>query len=301
MYGLPCYGELDPTAFMAITYVLLFGIMFGDLGQGFCVLLLGLILAWKKWNLGRILIECGISSMIFGVVYGSIFGFEDILPGFHTLENRSNINFTILASIGIGMILISIAMFLNIYNGIKQRNLEKILFHYNGLAGFIFYWGIIFAVLSLFGFGISSISPVYIFFVVAVPLVFIYLKEPLGKLVARKKDWKPKNLSGYLIENLFELFEVVLSYVTNTVSFMRVGAFALNHAGMMLAIFILSRMFGESQNMLVIVLGNLFVMGMEGLIVGIQVLRLEFYEMFSRFFSGEGRAFQPFASSNGEK
>lgn len=301
MYGLPSYGEFDPTPFMAITYVLLFGIMFGDVGQGFCVFLLGLFLSYRKINLGKILVGCSISSMIFGCFYGSVFGFEDIIIGFRTLESSANINLTIMASIALGVVLVSAAMLINIYNGIRQKNIEKIFFHYNGISGFVFYWGVIFAVLSMFGFGMSRISPFFVVFAVIIPLVLIYLKEPLTKLAEKKKDWKPKNLGEYLVENIFELFEVVLSYITNTVSFMRVGAFALNHAGMMLAVFILSRMFGESQNIVVIILGNLFVMGMEGLIVGIQVLRLEFYEMFSRFFAGEGKAFVPLKIMNEKK
>lgn len=301
MYGLPDYGEFDPTPFMAITYVFLFGIMFGDMGQGFLLLILGIILAMKKNNLGKILVGCGCSSMIFGFLYGSVFGYEDILPGFKALENSQNINITIMASIGIGAVLVSIAMLINIYNGLRQKNIEKVFFHYNGISGFVFYWGVIAAVLALLGFGKSIATPLYIAFVIILPLLLIYLKEPLAKLVGRDKNWKPKNFGEYLVENIFELFEVILSYVTNTVSFMRVGAFALNHAGMMLAVFILSRMFGGSENIVIIIIGNLFVMAMEGLIVGIQVLRLEFYEMFGRFFSGEGKAFIPLTLVKGKK
>lgn len=300
MYGLPSYGEFDPTPIMAITYVLLFGIMFGDMGQGLLLFLFGVILAFRKSNLGKILIGCSFSSMIFGYVYGSVFGYEDIIPGFKALESSTNINITLMASIGVGAVLISIAMVINIYNGIKQKNVEKVFFHYNGISGFVFYWGVIVAIVALFGFGKSIVTPIYVAFVIILPLLLIYLKEPLAKLVEHKKDWKPKNFGEYLIENIFELFETLLSYITNTVSFMRVGAFALNHAGMMLAVFILSRMFGGSENIFVIIFGNLFVMCMEGLIVGIQVLRLEFYELFSRFFSGEGKAFIPFQFAKGK-
>ena len=80
MYGLPAYDEVDPTPFVAITYVLLFGIMFGDLGQGLCVSIVGwLMWKWKKMKLGKALIPCGISSAIFGTLFGSVFGFEHAL------------------------------------------------------------------------------------------------------------------------------------------------------------------------------------------------------------------------------
>ncbi|MGI6031590.1 MAG: V-type ATP synthase subunit I [Eubacteriales bacterium] len=303
MYGLPSYGEVDPTPLLAISYILLFGIMFGDLGQGFLLVLLGLVLAWKGFSLGRIISTVGCSSMVFGCVYGSVFGYEHLLPwgGFKALEDAAHINLTLGVSIGLGALLISFAMLVNIYNGIRQKNMEKVLFHTSGVAGFIFYWGVIYAVLGLFGFGSSVISPLYVVLVIALPLLLIYLREPLGRLVSRQKDWKPHSWSSYLLEGFFELLETVLSYATNTISFMRVGAFALNHAGMMLAVFILSRMFGGSENLVVVIVGNLFVMCMEGLIVGIQVLRLEFYELFGRFFGGEGKPFAPFAIRYHEK
>ena len=88
----------------------------------------------------------------------------------------------------------------------------------------------------------------------------------------------------------FELLEYILSYLSNTVSFLRVGAFVLVHAGMMMVVFSLA---GESENLFVIILGNILVIALEGLLTGIQALRLEYYEMFSRFYEGGGKAFAP--------
>ncbi len=294
MYGLPSYDEFDPTPLMAITYIVLFGMMFGDVGQGAVLAIFGLVLAKKGMNLGKIIGLVGCSSIGFGFFYGSVFGFEDIIHGFNPLHSSQNINLVIGASIGVGVLLITTAMIINIANGIRQKDAEKVLFSFNGISGLVFYWGVIFAVLGMFGYGFSSISPLYVVLVIIVPLILIYLREPLGKIMEKKADWKPKNMGEYLMEGIFEMFEIILSYITNTVSFMRVGAFALNHAGMMLAVFILARTFGDGTNMFVVVVGNIFVICLEGLIVGIQVLRLEFYELFSRFFSGEGKAFKPF-------
>ncbi|MPN60483.1 hypothetical protein SDC9_208211 [bioreactor metagenome] len=89
------------------------------------------------------------------------------------------------------------------------------------------------------------------------------------------------------------MFETLLSYATQTISFLRIGAFALNHAGMMLTVFLIASMTSGSPAVIIRILGNVLVIGLEGLIVGIQVLRLEFYELFSRFFEGNGRAFNP--------
>ena len=92
------------------------------------------------------------------------------------------------------------------------------------------------------------------------------------------------------MQSFFELFEICLSFMTNTISYLRVGGFILSHAGMMLVVTLLTEMSGGA-GILVAILGNIFVMCLEGMIVGIQILRLEFYEMFSRFYSSDGIAF----------
>jgi len=294
MYGVPSYNEFDPTPLFAVTYCLLFGIMFGDIGQGLVLVVVGLFMAKSRGiNLGYIIASVGVCSTLMGFVYGSIFGVEDLLPGFKPLENSDTIGTAIFVSVAFGAILITVVMIINIINGIRQKNVEKVLLHFNGAAGLVFYWGVVIAVLGSFGVIRNVLSPVYILIFIAVPLIAIYLKEPLSKLIAKRKDWKPKNPGEFFVENFFELFEVLLSYITNTISFVRVGAFAINHAGMMLAVFIIADMMGSAGSIAVKVFGNILVIGLEGLIVGIQVLRLEFYELFSRFFSAEGTAFNP--------
>ena len=128
---------------------------------------------------------------------------------------------------------------------------------------------------------------------IVLPIVVIFFREVLGGLLERRSDWKPESWGNFLMQNFFEVFEYLLSYATNTMSFLRVGAFVLVHAGMMLVVFTLAEMTSGIGYILIAVVGNVFVMGLEGLLVGIQVLRLEFYEMFSRFFDGTGRAFHP--------
>ena len=100
----------------------------------------------------------------------------------------------------------------------------------------------------------------------------------------------------FFVEGFFELFEMLLSYFSNTLSFVRIGAFAVSHAAMMEVVLMLAGVESGNTNWVVVVLGNLFVCLMEGLVVGIQVLRLEYYEMFSRFYKGSGREFKPFNS-----
>ena len=305
MFGLPQYDELDPTPFVAITYVLLFGIMFGDVGQGICVSVVGALMwKFKQMALGKALIPCGISSAVFGLVYGSVFGYEHVLDPMYSalfglsekpievMEANTTIEI-ILAAVCIGIFLVLCAILINIICSLKRRKWESALFGPNGIAGFLFYGGIVVGFGGQLAFGWQIVTPVYIVLLIVLPLLVIMFAGVLGALVERKPDWKPESWGGYIVENFFELFEVLLGYASNTISFLRVGAFVLVHAGMMTMVFTLADMSSGIGYLLIVVLGNIIVMGMEGLLVGIQVMRLEFYEMFSRFFEGGGRSFSP--------
>jgi V/A-type H+-transporting ATPase subunit I len=294
MYGLPLYNEIDPTPIVAITYSIIFGIMFGDLGQGFIILLIALFMKYKKkMFLGDIMIRCSIFSMIFGFLYNSVFGYEGVLPvTILPVHNDSYVQTVLFATVGLGVLLIIFCMCLNIVNGVKQKNIEKILFSQNGIAGLVFYVTIISAVVLLMLFKISILVPVLFVFLILL-LLIIGLKEPLSKLCEHRKDWVPENKVDFAIQAFFELFEIVLAFLSNSISYIRIGAFILSHAAMMLAVFTIGQMFGNANNPLVLIIGNIFVIALEGLVVGIQGLRLQFYEMFSRFYEGGGKPFEP--------
>ena len=304
MYGLPAYNEIDPTVFVALTYAFIFGAMFGDLGQGFCLMLGGgLLYKFKKIDLAAIISCAGFFSAIFGILFGSIFGFEDLIPALwmrpaHSMTNIpfiGNLNTIFIVAIAFGMFLILITMVFHIINGVKARDTELTLFDTNGLSGLIFYAAVV-SVIVLFMTGHSLPAGIVLVIMFVIPLLLIALKEPLSHLVEKKTDFMPKSTGMFLVQAFFEMFEVLLSYFSNTLSFVRIGAFAVSHAAMMQVVLTLAGAEnGGSPNWIVIILGNLFVCGMEGLIVGIQVLRLEYYEMFSRFYKGTGHEFKPFA------
>lgn len=304
MYGVPSYYDMDPTTIVALTYSLLFGIMFGDLGQGLLLVLLSFLLfKFKKMKLGAIGMRIGIASAIFGFLYGSVFGNEEILiPVFqnvfglvdkpiHVMD--SNFTMTLLiATVGLGSIFIVTAMILNIITSLKRKNYAEAFFSHNGFSGLTFYGFVLTAVALTFTTDINLLSPLFIVPFAVIPLLVIMFKEPLERLLEGHKMF-PDGFGGFITEGFFEAFEVVLSYITNTMSFLRVGGFVLSHAGMMLVVFTLMEMMdGFVGTTLTFIIGNLFVMGLEGLIVGIQVLRLEFYEMFSRYFEGNGIPFK---------
>ncbi len=304
MYGVPEYNEVDPTFFIAITYTVIFGIMFADLGQGFCLTIAG-ILMWKlkKMAIGKILLPCGISAMIFGTIFGSVFGFEHVLDPMFRLfgfEEKpievmasENINTIILGAIGIGVFLLLIAMFINVYTLLRRKDVGRALFGTSGVSGIIFYGALVFGLAAEIFMGIHVMTLPYILGLIVLPFLLIFFAEPLADLVNGEEHWQPESWGGYIVENLFESIEVLLGYVTNTMSFLRVGAFVLVHAGMMLVVFVLAETVGGAGYWVVVVIGNALVMVLEALLVAIQVLRLEYYEMFSRFYSGEGKPFEP--------
>lgn len=306
MYGLPSYNEIDPTVIVSVLYTLLFGIMFGDFGQGIVLSVAGAIM-WrlKKMMLGRILIRCGFAASVFGLIYGAVFGLEHVLDPMYkalfnldekpvdVLEPKTVMTIIVLAVIlGTGIIILS--MILNIYSSLRRRNYENALFGQNGVAGLIFYGSLVTAGGTM-ALGVNVVSLPYVLGLMVLPVVLIFFKEPLGKLLSRAPDWKPKKWGEYMVQNGFELFEIMLSYITNTMSFLRVGAYVLVHAGMMMVVFTIAQIMpgGVVGYTLMAVFGNVFVIALEGLLVGIQVLRLNFYELFSRFFEGQGRPFAP--------
>jgi V/A-type H+-transporting ATPase subunit I len=187
------------------------------------------------------------------------------------------------------------AMVINIINGIKAKDWGRVLFDTNGVAGLIFYGSLIGSVaLILTGHSMPGIVLIVICFVI--PLLLIFFKEPLTHVIQKKKKIFPEHKGMFFVETSFELFEILLSYLSNTISFLRVGAFAISHAGMMAVVMLLAGAESGHPNLIVLVFGNVFVSVMEGLVVGIQVLRLEYYEMFSRFYKGSGKEFKPYKS-----
>ena len=304
MYGLPAHNEIDPTIFVAVTYSFIFGVMFGDVGQGLLLLIGGfLIYHFKKKPLAGIIACAGVFSTIFGFMFGSIFGFEDVIPALwlRPMNNMMSVPFigklntVFIVAIGFGMCLILLCMVFNILNAWKARDVEHIWFDTNSVAGLVFYGSAVVSIALILN-GKTLPGGIVLFIMFGVPLILIFLKEPLTALIEKKSEVMPKEKGMFIVQGLFEMFEVLLSYFSNTLSFVRIGAFAVSHAAMMEVVLMLAGAESGNLNWIVVVLGNLFVCGMEGLIVGIQVLRLEYYEMFSRFYKGTGRKFEPFRS-----
>ena len=302
MYGLPASDEMDPTIFVALTYTFIFGAMFGDVGQGLCLFVFGgLLYLIKKINLAGIISIAGLFSTFFGFMFGSLFGFENILEArwLRPVEAMTNLPFigqlntVFVVAIAFGMALNILVMIFNVVNAAKKHDLENLLFSHNGLAGLVFY-GFLVLTIVLYMTGHKVPGNVMMAVFLGVPVLLFVFKEPLGNLVEKRHKKMEEGKVMFFVQAFFELFETMLSYFSNTISYVRIGAFAVSHAAMMEVVLMLSGATEGSTNWIVFVLGNILVCGLEGLVVGIQVLRLEYYEMFSRFYRGTGREFKPF-------
>ena len=288
MYGTPNYNETDPTLFVAITSFLMFGFMFGDVGQGLCIAIIGFILNRKKNSLGPILMAGGISAIVFGFLYGSVFGKEDILPSI-IVNPMKDITKMLIAGISFGAILILIAMVINIKNGIRNKDVKKVFFSENGLAGILFYLIILGSISYYFIKGEIFVSIAILVTILVILLAIIMFKDKLEAVIKNKKEVTKSSI----VEKIFEIIEMLLSMASNTISFVRLSAFAINHVGLCMAVYILSNMANGAGNLAIAIIGNIIVIVLEGLIVAIQVLRLEYYELFSRFYQGNGKPYCP--------
>jgi V/A-type H+/Na+-transporting ATPase subunit I len=294
MYGIPSYGELDPTAFLGLSYMIMFGAMFGDLGQGVVFLIGGLYLKYfkKHENLGGVLARLGISSSIFGLAYGSFFGFEELI---HPLLIRpmDNITEVLIFAVIFGCGLLIIGFIYNLINSVKRKDIENGLFGKDGVVGLLFYLSIlIFALTTYKGISILPNAAWILNFVILLGLMLF--KEPLSNLLRNKRPLYGETKGEYFVEGGFGVVETLLSMFSNTLSFVRVGAFALNHVGLFLAFSALANMMNSGVgSAFMYLLGNIVIIGLEGLIVFIQGLRLEYYELFSKYYDGSGIPFKP--------
>ncbi len=305
MYSLPGYNGIDPTGMVALIYSVLFGLMFADVGQGLVLGLFGYFYMYRKRQLaiGHILTRAAVFSCLFGLLFGSVFGLEHLMdPLWHAMGfaakpfevmGPESITPILLLSVFIGVFVVALAMVTNIFAKLRQRHLGEALTGPSGVAGLVFYLALVGLVADsmLLHTGIAG-GPVYILCLVVLPLLVMYMREPLSSLLDEGK-LHVESMSGLFISGFFEMFVNVLEYLSNTISFLRVGGFILAHAGMMVVVNTLAEMASGPAYVFVMVVGNIFVIALEGLLVNIQVLRLNYYELFSRFYEADGEAFQP--------
>ncbi|MCG6940254.1 MAG: ATPase [Thiohalocapsa sp.] len=279
-YGIPQYGEIDPTPLFAVTFLLMFGMMFGDVGHGAVIALTAFLFRRKLKGFAWLGIALGLSSMLFGFVFGSVFGVEDWLPALWMSPLHDPI-LMLKVALGWGIAFIIVACLLGIYNRVVTGNIEGAIFAPHGAVNLLFYLGFLVG-----GYGLAT----------AGRFGWVPMLAVVGALSALAVyQWR--HLTGPIAEKalivFIETLDTVIVYLSNTLSFLRVSAFSLNHAALAIAIFTLADMLGTVGTVITLILGNLFILVLEGGIVMIQVMRLEYYEGFSRYFSGDGHEFTP--------
>lgn len=279
-YGIPRYGELDPTWLFALTFIAMFGMMFGDVGHGLLIVLGGVLLRRKVRGIAPFMVLAGLSSTLFGFLYGSIFGYEHVLPALWISPLSDPILMLKLAfAWGVGFILL--ATLITIRNNLVDHRYGEALFDNKGVAGLLLYLGMLFA-------GYRWVATANFGWLEQIALLL-----PLSTILIYKWQHIEAPLGERVLVVAIEGFESLMTYISNTLSFLRVAAFSLNHVALAVAVFTLADMMGSTGHWITVVLGNLFILILEGGIVIIQVLRLEYFEGFSRFFRGDGREFRP--------
>lgn len=295
MFGIPSYGEIDPTPFVAAFFTFMFGFMLGDIGHGAILFLFGYLM-YKRGSkqFGTVMMSAASASIFFGFMYGSIFGFE-WMPAIW-LRPIIQINQLMIVGIYFGIGMISFGMILNVINGFRQKDLEKALFSPEGIAGLVFYWPAVAAVsFYLFEGRVPYITLIVILIIVS--LVAMLFKKPLGQIVSGEKI---KLGEGFWVETGFGMFDTLISFLSNAISYVRLAAFALTHEALFEAFWIMTLMVlpargGDIWAILIFLMGQLILVGLEGLVVFIQSLRLTYYEFFTKFFEAGGREFRPFS------
>ena len=321
-YGSPVYGAIDPTPFVAVFFTILFGIMFGDFGQGLFFVLFGILMACKVikvgvWNkFAPIFMAIGVSSSIMGLLTGEFFGTETLLEPFaefvtglfgkphapilHLMPSADPKSIYVMfgvfgVAVAIGFVINTCGLLLNIINNFMRKRYAEAIFGKNGIAGAVFFWYVIALVLRIVL--AKHTVAAYDIIIIAVSLFFAAFAEPFERAMEGKKPLFENGFGTYIISSLVEIIEVISGYLSNTVSFVRVGAFALSHAVLNFTILTLTNMVGGPGSIggiIVLIAGNALIIVLEGMIVAIQVIRLQYYEFFSKFFHETGKEFKPF-------
>lgn len=311
-YAVPSYGSIDPTPLVGVAYLVMFGLMFGDAGHGLVILLLGLLgkLVYKKKNNVRHLLTllsyCGGASIITGVLFGSYFGFRLFQPlwfDFHGIVAGhsggnlvSSIYDVLAVTIYFGISVIGLGIVINAINLIRKRRWFELIFDKAGLLGGFIYGAGIWATRFFISTGYKQLPPGnLLFFLLGIPVILLAFKAPIAH---RHKRFHAMSIVDFLMDWIVEILEIFSGYLANTLSFMRVAGLGIAHEALLIAFFQIAGMAGGGSlssiwAVLILIVGNVLIIGLEGLSAGIQSLRLNYYEFFSKYFTGTGHRYEP--------
>ena len=327
-FGIPEYGTIDPTPFVMPIYLIMFGIMFADVGHGAILALLGLlgVLFFTKkkdresfHNLSSLIIWCGSSSILFGMLFGSYFGmgwFKPIWFDFHGIVSGhgnealliSDVYDILAITIFFGITVIILGLIFNWINLIRKKKWLELILDKGGIVGGWIYIGGITIGNYMVSHNYKLPEGTILMWLAGVPALLLFIKEPLHFVKQGKGGPKGKfsfikllvAVPNFIMGWGVELLEVFSGYLSNTLSFMRVAGLGIAHVCLMISFFTLAGMIGEKgiASILILIAGNILVICLEGLSAGIQALRLNYYEFFTKFFHGSGKLYSPVSLSN---
>jgi V/A-type H+-transporting ATPase subunit I len=325
-YGAPLYGTIDPTPIVAFFFTLMFGIMFGDVGQGFLLFLSGILISkipslYAKFpKFATPLIAVGACSMVMGFLEGSFFANEELfvvptrmltgaitgkpvdrilqlLPLAELGGSLTKLLYFFGFTIGIGVIINSLGLLINIANRCILKKYEAAFFSKTGLAGLVLFWYAISIALRIILGGSFLLIDLA---VLLIPIACIVFGPVIWRIITGERPILQHGLIVFIMEGFVEILETVSGNISNTVSFLRVGAFALSHAVLSFIVFnfyerlVNTSIGGSLSALLIMLIGNAIIILLEGMIVAIQVVRLQYYEFFNKFFIETGVEFAPF-------
>ncbi len=325
-FGIPEYGTIDPTPFVMPLYLAMFGLMFPDVGQGMILAILGILgVSFLRKNEGKeglhhlswLIIWCGLSSIFFGALFGSFFGtglfpalwfdFHGIISGHGADNSVINDVFDILSiTIYFGISVIALGLLFNWINIIRTRKWMELFFDKGGIIGGWIYGGGIFTASYLIAHDYKEFPPgMILFLLVGLPSLLLFIKEPYHYFKHEREQSDKKfnvfAILNFLMEWTVGLLEIFSGYLSNTLSFMRVAGLGIAHVSLMIAFFTLAEMTSGIASVLILILGNILVICLEGLTAGIQALRLNYYEFFTKFFHGTGKLYTPISLGSSDK
>lgn len=292
-YGATRYADIDPTPFAAASFLLMFGMMFGDAGDGLLLAALGLLLRRSRSpRLQRLRplwpfpVVGGLIAAAFGVLYGEAFGPTGIVPTIWMAPLDDSVGLLAIA-VGVGAALIAVSYGIGIANRWREDGPRAALLAPSGIAGLC-----VFGAAGVIGLGIYLEAGAVVLAGVAIALGGAAL---LLVGFAAETD----AVGGAMVQALFEVFDAILRVGANLISFTRLAAFGLMHAALGMVVLDGARglweggALGAIAAVLVFVVGHAAAFSLEALVAGVQAMRLEYYELFSRVFAGEGEQFKP--------
>ena len=316
-FAIPQYGTIDPTLFVAVAFLVMFGLMFGDAGHGAVLAVIGwlgsALYAGKKAstrNLLKFIGWCGCSAIVAGVLFGAYFGMSLLPPLWFDYHNAvaghappggfvTDIYGVLAITIYFGIAVIATGLILNWVNLAAKRQWFKLVFDKGGIIGSWIFAAGIYVGAYFVNHSYKDLPPrELLVWLIGVPVLLLALKPPLEYLLHRRgRKFNLFTLVDFFMEWIVEVLEIFSGYLANTLSFMRVAGLGIAHVSLMIAFSVIARMIGGDTinvlSVIVLVLGNGLVIALEGLSAGIQALRLNYYEFFSKYFSGGGKAYMP--------